>query len=89
MGDPKILAANISEALMTTATGLVVALPSIFLYYFFRDKLTENVGNCDRHASKMLTALRRVVYSAEEHHYEHAEGAVEMPDQLPPPPPHA
>jgi biopolymer transport protein ExbB len=88
LGDPKILAGNISEALMTTASGLVIALPAIFLYYFFRDRLTELVGGCDRHSSRMLTSLRRIVYSTAEHHYEHAEGAVEQPEDLPPPPTH-
>jgi biopolymer transport protein ExbB len=84
----KMLALNISEALMTTASGLVIALPAIFLYYFFRDRLVELIAGSDRHASRMLTSLRRVVYSASEHHYEHAEGAVEQPEQLPLPPGH-
>jgi biopolymer transport protein ExbB len=84
----KELALNISEALMTTASGLVIALPSIFLYYFFRDKLVELIGNSDRHASRMLTSLRRVVYSVGEHEYVHADGAVEQPEALPLPPGH-
>lgn len=84
----KTLALNISEALMTTASGLVIALPSIFLYYFFRDRLVELISVSDRHASRMLTSLRRVVYSVGEHHYEHADGAVEQPEELPLPPGH-
>lgn len=47
MGDPTGLAANISEALVTTATGLVVALPAIFFYSFFRDKLQEMIAQTD------------------------------------------
>ena len=84
----KELALNISEALMTTASGLVIALPSIFLYYFFRDKLVELIAVSDRHASRMLTSLRRVVYSLGEHEYQHAEGAIEQPEELPLPPGH-
>lgn len=63
MGDPAKLASNISEALVTTASGLVVALPAIFAYFFFRDKLTELVSRVDKHASRMLNRLRRSVYA--------------------------
>lgn len=63
MGNPKVLAANISEALWTTASGLVIALPAVFLYYFFRDKLTTKVAEVDKHASRMLNSLRRTVYA--------------------------
>lgn len=63
MGNPKVLAANISEALWTTASGLVIALPAVFLYYFFRDKLTTKVAEVDKHASRMLNGLRRTVYA--------------------------
>ncbi len=63
MGDPAALASNISEALVTTASGLVIALPAIFAYFFFRDKLTALVATVDKHASKMLNSLRRTVYA--------------------------
>lgn len=33
-GDPKVVAAGISQALVTTATGLVVAIPSIVIYRY-------------------------------------------------------
>ena len=41
--DPAKLAAAISEALMTTATGLVVALPCLFFFYFFKNKFNKLV----------------------------------------------
>lgn len=63
MGDPAKLASNISEALVTTASGLVIALPAIFAYFYFRDRLTELVSRVDKHASRMLTSLRRAVYA--------------------------
>lgn len=38
MGKPELLADNISEALITTATGMAIAVPAMFFYFFFRNK---------------------------------------------------
>ena len=50
MGDPSILADNISVALITTASGLTVAIPSLLSYYFFKNKY-----------GKISSAVNRVV----------------------------
>lgn len=39
IGNPSLLAAAIGEVLIATATGLTVAIPAFFLYYFFRNRL--------------------------------------------------
>ncbi|MEX2382046.1 MAG: MotA/TolQ/ExbB proton channel family protein [Opitutales bacterium] len=57
MGDPTGLAANISEALVTTATGLVVALPAIFFYSFFRDKLQDMIAQTDDVSASLVRRL--------------------------------
>ncbi|MBN1482376.1 MotA/TolQ/ExbB proton channel family protein [candidate division KSB1 bacterium] len=36
MGDPSIMAESISYALVTTAMGLIIAVPALVLYHFFR-----------------------------------------------------
>lgn len=36
MGDPSIMAGDISFALITTALGLVIAVPALTAYHFFR-----------------------------------------------------
>jgi biopolymer transport protein ExbB len=36
MGDPSILSGSISKALVTTEFGLIVAMPSIFFFGYFR-----------------------------------------------------
>lgn len=61
MGDPSALAGHISEALITTASGLVIALPAIFLYFFFRDKLDEHIARSEEHANEILNTLRRAI----------------------------
>lgn len=73
MGNPSELAGNISEALVTTAAGLIIALPAIFLYFFFRDRLEELVSNCEEFGLELLGALRRVVYASAAKHASEAE----------------
>lgn len=41
VGDPKILADGISEALITTAAGLSVAIPTVMFYRYFRGRVDE------------------------------------------------
>lgn len=59
--NPSQLAGDISEALLTTASGLVIALPALFFYFFFRDMLTGFVSRTDRHAFRLLNTLRRSI----------------------------
>jgi len=41
VGDPKVLADGISEALITTAAGLSVAIPTVMFYRYFRGRVDE------------------------------------------------
>ena len=41
MGDPSLLAAGISKALVNTASGLSVALPSLLAYHFFKNRIAH------------------------------------------------
>ncbi|MCB1232422.1 MAG: MotA/TolQ/ExbB proton channel family protein [Verrucomicrobiae bacterium] len=59
--DPAKLAAAISEALMTTATGLVVAIPCLFCFYFFKNKFNKLVTEAqDAMAESMDAAISTV-----------------------------
>ncbi len=64
MGDPASLATNISEALFTTAAGLVIAVPSLFAYYYFRDRLAHFVAVTDKEAYRLLNTLRRAIVAS-------------------------
>jgi biopolymer transport protein ExbB len=57
VGDPGILAAGISEALITTAAGLTVAIPTLMFYRYFRGKVDELVVNMEQEALKMVEVL--------------------------------
>lgn len=54
--DPDALAGDISLALMTTMGGLIVAIPSVFAYYFFRNQLAKVVAACHEAAAEMIDA---------------------------------
>ena len=45
MGKPEQLAGNIGEALITTATGLVVGIPAMLAYFLFRGKFDSLLTN--------------------------------------------
>jgi len=55
------LSSNISEALWTTAAGLIIALPALFTYFTFKDRLIHLVAVTDRHAIRLLNSLRRAI----------------------------
>lgn len=48
MADPAVMATNISEALITTMSGLVVAIPAMFFYFFFKNKYGKMVASLNR-----------------------------------------
>jgi biopolymer transport protein ExbB len=57
MGKPELLAGNIGEALITTATGLVIAIPAMFAYFIFRNNLSRIVRDAEAEYSLVLDAL--------------------------------
>ena len=57
MGDPRVLSAGISEALLATAAGLCVAIPSLFAYRFLRGKLDRIVVQMEKEAMKLVDAI--------------------------------
>ena len=57
MGKPELLASNIGEALITTATGLCIAIPAMFAYFIFRNNLSRIVREAEGEYSAILDAL--------------------------------
>lgn len=48
------LAKGIGEALIATGGGLLLAIPAMFLYFFFRGMLTRNMADLHKSLSRML-----------------------------------
>lgn len=57
VGNPETLAGGISEALITTAAGLVVAIPSVIFYRYFRGKINHLVVNMEEQATQLIEIL--------------------------------
>ena len=56
-GNAAVLAGGISEALITTAAGLTVAIPSLFFHRYFQRKVDELVIYIEQEALKLVEAL--------------------------------
>ncbi len=59
LGKPELLANNISEALVTTASGLLIAIPALMAYFYFKNKymaassgIYEQIGSMTRLMAK-------------------------------------
>lgn len=57
VGDPGVLAEGISEALITTAVGLTVAIPSLMFYRYFRGRVDELVVTMEQEALKLVEVM--------------------------------
>lgn len=56
-GDSSKLASFIGEALMTTATGLVVAIPAMLCYYYYRNSFIKSTATLGRNIGGLLDTL--------------------------------
>jgi biopolymer transport protein ExbB len=59
VGNANELAGGISEALITTAAGLTVAIPSYFFYRYFRGMVAEYVISMEAQAISLIEAIER------------------------------
>ncbi len=57
VGNPGALASGISQALITTAAGMVVAIPSLMAYRYFRGKVNMLVIRMEQQALRMVEVL--------------------------------
>lgn len=57
MGDPRALSGGISEALITTAAGLVVAIPSLIAYRYLRGRVDRIVIDMEKSAIALADAV--------------------------------
>ncbi len=66
VGNPTVLAGGISEALITTAAGLTVAIPSLMFYRYFRGKVDKLVLKMEEEALKLVEVMHGQRESGEE-----------------------
>lgn len=57
MGKPEVLAGNIGEALITTATGLIIAIPAMAFFFYFKKRFDKTLATLGRNLSSLFDAL--------------------------------
>lgn len=60
VGDPRVLSGGIGEALITTAAGLIVAIPALMGYRYLRGKIDALVIDMEKEALKLVQYLDSV-----------------------------
>ncbi|MCF7817256.1 MAG: MotA/TolQ/ExbB proton channel family protein [Kiritimatiellales bacterium] len=58
MGDPGKLAGSIGEALITTATGLVIAIPAMIAYFIFKNNFIKSMSTMGRMVGHFMNIYR-------------------------------
>lgn len=58
MGDPGKLAGSIGEALVTTATGLVIAIPAMIAYFIFKNNFIKSMSSMGRLIGHFMNLYR-------------------------------
>jgi biopolymer transport protein ExbB len=59
LGKPELLANNISEALITTATGLLIAIPALMAYFYFKNKYLAASSGIYERLGKMTRLMTK------------------------------
>ncbi|MEA3292740.1 MAG: MotA/TolQ/ExbB proton channel family protein [Pseudomonadota bacterium] len=59
VGDPQALAQGISEALVTTAAGLSVGIPSLMFHRYFRGRINELTVDMERQALRFMDLVQQ------------------------------
>jgi biopolymer transport protein ExbB len=59
VGDPQALAEGISEALVTTAAGLSVGIPSLMFHRYFKGKVNTLTVDMEQQALKFMKILQK------------------------------
>lgn len=60
VGHPQELAEGISQALVTTATGLVVAIPALLFYRHFKSRVQSLSIDMEREVLRLFTLIERI-----------------------------
>ncbi len=58
LGRSKLLAEGVSQALITTATGLIVAIPVMAFFFFFRERVNRIILEVETAATDLFEPLR-------------------------------
>jgi biopolymer transport protein ExbB len=57
VGDPTLLAGGINKALITTATGLIIAIPTLFFYRYFKARIDTLILTMEKECITLVKSL--------------------------------
>lgn len=58
-GDPAVLAGGISEALITTAAGIIVSIPTIAFYNYLVNRVNHSIIRLENRVNELVLYLKR------------------------------
>jgi biopolymer transport protein ExbB len=58
MGKPEVLANNIGEALITTAAGLIIAIPAMTFYFIYKNNFIKHMSTMGRMVGHFMNVYR-------------------------------
>ncbi len=58
LGDPEHLSGGIAEAMVTTAAGLIIGIPSLVAFHWLQGRAEAIIFELERYASQLLDTLR-------------------------------
>ena len=64
VGNPSVVAAGVWQALITTAAGLMIAIPTYAFYRYFRSKVSGMVMEMEQSAFSMLQQMSKATLSS-------------------------
>ena len=80
-GDPRAVAGGISQALITTAAGLIIAIPTVIAYSYLRQRANKILTGMERFShgfvSALITEVGRFVSYKETLKMAYADGVLE------------
>ena len=59
LGNPELLSSGISEAMVTTAAGLIIGIPALVAYNWLNGRADRIIFDLEYYSSKVLDTLRR------------------------------
>ncbi len=59
LGDPEVLSGGISEAMITTAAGLMIGIPTLVAHNWLRARADGIIFELEQNATSLLNSLRR------------------------------
>jgi len=65
-GEPRLMAGGISEALLTTAAGLIIAIPILFIHSIIAGRVEGLIADMERFSATLINLINKETGAQEE-----------------------